>query len=69
MKAFYEHHVPDLDVKLVGTEADVMIYRRRVAALREAAANAVASQRGDISRKPFIGRLREALAMWPDDDA
>jgi hypothetical protein len=33
-------------------------------AVVEAAENVVAQWRGDISRKPHIGRLRAALATW-----
>ncbi len=58
----HEHILANYDVKLVGTEAEVLRYRRDIAELRECAANVVAQWRGDISRKPHIGRLREALA-------
>jgi hypothetical protein len=33
-------------------------------AVAEAAENVVAQWRGDISRKPMIGKLRDALAEW-----
>lgn len=42
-------------------------YRKRVAALLavvEASENVVAQWRGDISRKPMIGQLRDAIAEW-----
>jgi len=39
---------------------------KRLRAVVEAARDVVASTRGDISRKPFIGRLRAALDALDD---
>lgn len=52
---------------------DIQTEVERLRTVAEKAENVVAQWRGDISRKPHIGQLREALAAWrgypPDDPA
>lgn len=61
----YSHTLDKYDARISGRESDVERFIERVERLEEVAdlaENVVAQWRGDISRKPHIGRLREAIA-------